>query len=122
MGNFFVLHLLVSAISAEGRMVGKHRRVMIQDAVLVIGGHSAMNLFIQIPVTAVMSGQVDAFSHHHSIYSHHGRCLLGKGSGHQNSVVMQLRAPVKPVAHMAGLIFGNPDAARRRSGLAQREI
>jgi hypothetical protein len=74
-----------------------------------------MNLFIQIPVTAVMSGQVDAFSHHHSIYSHHGRCLLGKGSGHQNSVVMQLRAPVKPVAHMAGLIFGNPEAVLHKA-------
>ena len=37
--------------------------------------------------------------------------LQGKGFGHQSSAAMQLRAPVKPVAHMAGLIFGNPDAA-----------
>jgi hypothetical protein len=72
-GSFFVLQMLVSAASAKGRTVGKRRRVVIQDAVLVIGGRSVMNLFIQIPVTAVMNGQVDAFSHHHSIFSHHGR-------------------------------------------------
>ena len=109
--------MLVSAASAKGRTVGKHRRVVIQDAVLVIGGHSAMNRFVQIPVTAVMSGQVDAFSHRHSIYSHLGRCPLEKGFGHQSSVAMQLRAPVKPVAHVAGLIFGNPDAALRQAVL-----
>jgi uncharacterized paraquat-inducible protein A len=72
-GSFFVLQMLVSAASAKGRTVGKHRRVVIQDAVLVIGGHSMMNLFIQILATAEISGQVDAFSHHHSIFSHHGR-------------------------------------------------
>ena len=85
---------------------------MIQDVVLVIGGHSAMNLFVQIPVIAVMSGMVDAFSHRHLIYSHHGKWPLEKDFGHQSSVAMQLRAPVKPVAHVAGLIFGNPEAVQ----------
>ena len=117
MGNFSVRRLPVSVIRAEDPSVGKHRRVMIQDVVLVIGGHSAMNRFVQIPVTAVMSGQVDAFSHRHSIYSHLGRCPLEKGFGHQSSVAMQLRVPVKPVAHVAGLIFGNPDAALRQAVL-----
>tara|TARA_Y100000385_G_scaffold278034_1_gene325838 strand:+ start:2045 stop:2353 length:309 start_codon:yes stop_codon:yes gene_type:complete len=100
----FVLHQLVSAGNAKDRMAERHRRAVIPDVVHAIGVRFVMNLFILILATAEMNGQVDAFSHPLSISSPLGRCHQDKVFGHQNSVAMQLSAPVIPVAREGGCI------------------